>query len=94
VLSARISASSLEISTMPFSIGLLELAAVTVVAVFAITAFLRRDDRYRWLVAATVCAALGSLLTPADIGSMLVMSCVLIGVFTMGAVFPRRRREV
>jgi len=79
---------------MPLSIGLLEMAAVAVVAVVAITAFLRRDDRYRWFFAATVCAALSSLLTPADIVSMLVMWCVLIGVFTMGAFFPRRRCEV
>lgn len=69
-----------------FSISALELVLVIVLAASALAAYLRRLAVTRWMVAAAVCFALASLLTPADIASTLLIGTVFLACFAVGTI--------
>ena len=73
-----------EIFIMPFAIGFLELAAVLAVGGVAVTAWIAGSPHRRWAVVAFGCLLLATLLSPADLFSMLVMAVTLLAVYFAG----------
>ena len=70
---------------MPFSLGGIELLALLAIAIPVALLYIRRDRRYRYGVAAFVCASVAALITPADILSMLILFAAFLGIFTFGS---------
>lgn len=66
------------------SIGVIELALTTAIAFVALGCYVKRVRGTRWLVAATGCLALASVLTPADLASTLIIAIALFACFYCG----------
>ena len=67
---------------MPFGIGTLELAAIFVVAIFVLCA---RPIHISWRVAFLGSVILATVITPADLFSMVVMAVVIMAVYFVGS---------
>lgn len=70
---------------MPFSLGIIELLFMAVLAIPVALLYARRHRHYRAGIVVFVCAALAALLTPADIVSMVLFLAAFGGVFLFGS---------
>lgn len=71
-----------------FLIGVLEVALCVLLAVAAVAFRLLRLAQARWLTALTICVAVASCLTPADLVSTVIVAAALFGCFYAGTKFP------
>ena len=69
---------------MPLGIGMLELIMLGLTATAVCVMYFSRLRFRHWSVVLLGCAALASLLTPADLFSMLVMTLVFVCVYYAG----------
>ena len=76
---------------MPFSLGLLELLRIALIAAPTLVLYVFGDARCRWAFAALVCAVLAAVLTPADIVSAAVLFVAFLGIFMMGVRYHAQR---
>ena len=74
---------------MMLGLGTLEVFAFVVVMLLARLAYVCGFSTLRWSVAIGCCAAVGAIVTPADIFSMLVMTTILIGFYYAGSRHSR-----
>ena len=72
---------------MRFTIGVLEIVAVLLISIPTLVFFFRRDQRYRWGVAALTCASLAAAITPADLLSMIVFFFAFFAMFLFGSSY-------
>ena len=72
---------------MPYALGTTELLVLVTIAIPIAVLYLRRDRRYRYGIAAFVCASLAAAISPGDLLSMLILSIAFVAVFTFGSKY-------
>ncbi len=79
---------------MPFGIGYLELATILICTFSASAMYITRMPQRSWAIVVLGCVTLASVLTPADLFSMLVMAVAFLGVYIVGSRHPFTRSPI
>ncbi len=69
---------------MPLELGLFELAATLFLGLISIACYVGGSRHFRWSLTTFACVALASILTPADMFSMMLLALAFLAVYFAG----------
>ena len=83
----------MNLSTLPFTLGFLELSAIALLVVLTAIAFLRKRPFTGWWIAAAISVIAAAILTPADLFSTLILAAMFFGMAILGSRIGASRKE-